>query len=121
MKPQTIERRVERLERRVTRLEELPERVDALTAQFLQLRAEIGSEFSAVRLEMRESAAVVKKELVHEIGRMHEHTMTEVMDRIDVAVLQLSGQMQGFQDEVRGFQQQVVASLNAIHERLPPR
>ena len=128
LKPQTIERRVERLERRVTRLEELPGRVDALTGQFLQLRAEMGSEFSAVRLGMRESAAAVTKELVHEIGRMHEHTMREVMDRIDVAAAQLSGQMQGFQDEVqgfqeqvRGFQEQVVASLKAIHERLPSR
>ena len=47
MKPQTIERRVERLEERVTRLEELPHRIDELTGQILQLRAENGSELSA--------------------------------------------------------------------------
>jgi len=101
----------------MAKLEEVPDRIDALTRQILQTRAEMASEFSAVRLEIR----TVKSELLHEIGSMYQHTMKEVMDRIDAAVTQLSGQMRGFQDEMRGFQDQAMSSLRAIHERLPPR
>src|SRR5439155_8066969 len=98
VKPQTIERRVEKLETRVTRLEELPGRIDDLTGQILQLRAEMGVGFSAVRTEMRDmgdgivgqlrgeiraSALNLKGELFEEIGKMHEHTMRQMIDGFD--------------------------------------
>ena len=47
--PTMVASSLERLETRVTELEELPARVDDLTGQIPQLRAEMGSEFSAVR------------------------------------------------------------------------
>src|SRR5947207_4423809 len=81
--PQTIERRVESLEERVTRLEELPARVDDLTGQILQLRVEMGSEFSAVRqdlaaLTMRVDA--MPDEIMTQVRILHE----DVIDRLKI-------------------------------------
>jgi hypothetical protein len=53
MQPQTIENRVNRLEGRVTELEKAPERVTAIESQIVQLRTEMGVEFSAVLEEIR--------------------------------------------------------------------
>ena len=53
MPPQPLEIRVDGLERRVTEVEKLPERVTAIETQIVQLRAEMSTEFSAVRQEIR--------------------------------------------------------------------
>src|SRR5260370_18980052 len=98
VKPQTTERRVEKLETRVTRLEELPGRVDDLTGQVLQLRAEMGSEFSAVRRQMldmgdgivrqlrgeiRASADALQSRLRLLIGERYDNTRHEMIHRIN--------------------------------------
>jgi hypothetical protein len=70
VKSQTIERRVERLETRVGRLEQLPQKVDGLTGQILQLRAEMGSEFSAIRGEIRDMGDGIVAQLRSEIREM---------------------------------------------------
>src|SRR6185436_11389848 len=53
MPQQTLASRVDSLERRVKSLEVLPGRMDRLESQFLQMRQEVRSEFSAVRAEIR--------------------------------------------------------------------
>jgi hypothetical protein len=53
MPRQSVEKRVGSLEQRVIRLEELPGRMDRLESQIVQLRTEMGGEFSAVRQEIR--------------------------------------------------------------------
>ena len=79
MQPQTIERRVERLEERVTRLEELPHRIDELTGQILQLRAENGSEFSALRSEMRTMDEGIVTQLRGEMRAMRDELKSHAL------------------------------------------
>jgi len=87
LKPQTIEREVEGLKERVTKLEELPARVDDLTGQILQLRAEMGSEFSAVReqiaaLSTRVDAmpGEITRDVMMQVRILHE----DVIDRLKI-------------------------------------
>lgn len=63
MASETVETRVERLEDRVTRLEELPARMDRLELQIVQLRSEMGDEFSAVRRELRAGDDETRQEM----------------------------------------------------------
>src|SRR5689334_7216099 len=67
VEPQTLEGRVDRLEDRVTRLEELPQRIDELAGQILRMRADIGSELSAMRAEIRGGAEAVVTQLRGEL------------------------------------------------------
>ena len=127
VRPQTIERRVETLERRVTKLEKIPAMVEGVTGQILQLRAEMASEFSAVRREAR----AAEKKLRHEIGRMHEHEMKEIIDRGDNlanGIITVRQELHGFREEMRSEMHEVRSAidevrsgLKAIHDRLPPR
>ena len=78
----------------MTRLEELPHRIDELTGQILQLRAENGSEFSALRSEMR---------------TMDQGTLT-----------QLRGEMRAMRDELKShalvLHEDVIERLKIIGE-----
>ena len=80
MPPETIESRVDRLERRMTDLEKLPDRVTAIESQIVQLRAEMHSEFSAVREEIRagdEETRRVLGERIDETARLHGERIDE--------------------------------------------
>ena len=66
--PQTIERTVEGLESRVTGIEEPPVKVDGRSGQILQLRAEMGSEVSALRQDVRPAGSGIVARLRRESG-----------------------------------------------------
>ena len=83
----------------MTRLEELPQRIDELTGQILHMRAEIGSEILAVR-----------SDLLHAMGKLHGHTMAEVLRLHDRSTLQIAG-----------FRDEVMSALNTIQDRLSRR
>jgi hypothetical protein len=105
VQPQTIERRVERLEERVTSLEELPHRIDELTGPILQLRAENGSEFSALRSEMRSMGEGIVTQLRGEMRSMGEGIVTQLrgeMRSMDEGIVaRLRGEMQAMRDELK--------------------
>jgi hypothetical protein len=94
MQPRFLEKRVEILENTVGGLEELPARVAGCEQQILQLRAEMRSEFSAVRVEMRAGDEETRREMhaLHDVvvGRIEEtrtqmHVLHEdVIERIKV-------------------------------------
>jgi uncharacterized coiled-coil DUF342 family protein len=52
MSLESLEARMDRLERRVDALEQLPHRMDALAVQIVQLREEMRSGFSAIRIRV---------------------------------------------------------------------
>jgi hypothetical protein len=85
MRSQSIESRVEKLEARVTMFEELPARIDGLASQIVQLRTEIGDEFSAVREEMRAGDEETRRVLradIQDLGTqmrvLHEDVMSKL-------------------------------------------
>ena len=110
VRPQPIERKVERLEKRVTKLEGLPDSVGDLTAQFLQLRGEMGSALSAVRGEIQSSS----KALSHEIGAMYQHTMNEMLEGFDG----VRRRFDAVEGQVRSFRDEVLSVLREIQDRL---
>lgn len=63
MADRNLTERVEVLEVKVALLEELPARVSAVESQIVELRAEMGGEFSAVRLEMRKLGATLRQQM----------------------------------------------------------
>ena len=67
----------------MTRIEELPARVDNLTGQILQLRVEMGSEFSAVREQIAALTTrldAVPGEIMTQVRILHE----DVLDRLRI-------------------------------------
>ena len=79
MPAQTLESRVDRLERRVNRLEQLPDRMTALESQIVQLRTEMGGEFSAMRQEIhvgdeetRTLMRVLHEDVINRIALLQE-------------------------------------------------
>jgi predicted nucleic acid-binding Zn-ribbon protein len=76
---QDFEKRVGILEDKVELLEQLPARVTALESQILQLREEMGTEFSAVRSEIRAG----DQETQRLMRVLHEETLAriETLDR----------------------------------------
>ncbi len=63
MPTQALRSRVDSLERQMDALAHVPERLDRLESQVLQLREEMRSEFSAVRIELAEGLSGVRSEL----------------------------------------------------------
>jgi hypothetical protein len=82
--------------------------VEGVTGQILQLRAEMGSEFSTLRREAR----ATEKRLLHEMGKMYAHTMKEIIERVDGVSSQISSQ-------INSFRQEVLSGLAEIKDRLP--
>ena len=117
---------------RVARLEQLPQKLDDLTGQILQLRAEMGSEFSAIRGEIRDkreeivatgraelttATARLRDELIERIGEMHAVAMKAIIDVGDG----VDGGFAAMRQDLAGFRHQMLAGLKAIQNRLPPR
>jgi hypothetical protein len=96
MSPQPIATRVERLEQRMAALEGLPARVEAIESQIVQLRVELNSDFSALRMEMRAGDEETRRALREDIGK-----------RCDA----LSGQFRGEIGQLRG-------EISAMGDRL---
>ena len=116
----------------MSKLEELPAKIDGLTAQVLQVRVEMGSEFSAVRREMqamgdgivgqlrgemRASTDGLRSQLLDAIGEMHAIAMREIVDLGD----RMDAGFVGMRAEVRAFREETLAGLQTIQDRLPPR
>ena len=103
---------------RVARLEQLPQRVDSLTGQILQLQAEMRSEFSAIRSEMRDMGdGRIRNELIERIGEMQAGALKEIVgldDRVDRGFAAM-------RQDIASFRHQMVAGLKAIQNRLLPR
>ena len=116
---------------RVARLEQLPQKVDGLTGQILQLRDELGSEFSAVRRDMRDmrddivaqgrteltaATAGLRDELIERIGEMHAVALKEIVDLGD----RVDRGFAAMRQDLASFRHQMVAGIKAIQNRLPP-
>ena len=93
--------------------------IDELTCQILHLRAEMGSEFSAVRGEVRASTDGLRSQLLDEIGKMYALTMKQIIDLGDRVDAGFAG-IAGMRAEVRTFREDTLAGLKTIQDRLPP-
>jgi predicted nucleic acid-binding Zn-ribbon protein len=78
MSRESLEARMDRLERRVDLLEQLPRRMDALEAQIVQLREEMRSEFSAIRVDMRAGDEETRRVLSKEMRELFEANETHM-------------------------------------------
>jgi hypothetical protein len=104
MEPRAAAKRLETLEIRVDRLEELPARIEDVTQQVLQLRTEMGAEFSAVRAEMNAQWVGVRTELNELRTELHD-LRTETRS--------------GFADvhtQMRILHEDVIARIAILHE-----
>ena len=75
MELHTIENKAESLEEPVAGLEEAGANADALSGQILPIGAEMGSEVSAMRAEMRDMRDAIVTQLHDDVARMHAHAM----------------------------------------------
>jgi len=78
MSRESLEARIDRLERRVELLEQLPQRITALEVQIVQLREEMRSEFSAIRVEIQRDLRAGDEETRGLMRVLHEDVIARI-------------------------------------------
>jgi hypothetical protein len=78
MSRESLEARIDRLERRVELLAQLPQRITALEVQIVQLREEMRSEFSAIRVEIQRDLRAGDEETRGLMRILHEDVIARI-------------------------------------------
>jgi hypothetical protein len=78
MSRESLEARIDRLERRVELLEQLPQRITALEVQIVQLREEMRSEFSAIRVQIQGDLRAGDEETRGLMRVLHEDVIARI-------------------------------------------
>jgi hypothetical protein len=117
MAVRNLTERVEVLEMEVGSLKELPARMSAVESQIVELRAEMRSEFSAVRGDMRELEGTLRQEM----RAGHEGLQAEMRKLEGTLRQEMRALNEETRAEMRTLNEETKAQLLTLHEEVLDR